>query len=108
MLRMPLMMERALKGMRSAASPGVAGHEDLPPGRVAVVTFILEVVKTFIELPPIAITYLIPVLIAAIRWGYLSAMVTTLAGAFSSAFFFYRPLHTIYVEDPARRLSLTI
>ena len=108
MLRMPLMMERALKGMRSAASPGGAGGIVAALGLVAVVTFILEVVKTFIELPPIAITYLIPVLIAAIRWGYLSAMVTTLAGAFCSAFFFYRPLHTIYVEDPARRLSLTI
>src|SRR5712671_2036063 len=108
MLRMPLMMERALKGMRSTANPGGAGGIVAALGLVAVVTFILEVVKTFIELPPIAITYLIPVLIAAIRWGYLSAMVTTLAGAVCSAFFFYRPLHTIYVEDPARRLSLTI
>jgi two-component system sensor histidine kinase KdpD len=108
MLRMPLMMERALKRMRSAATPGGAGGILAALGLVTVVTLILEIVKTFIELPPIAITYLIPVLIAAIRWGYLSAMVTTLAGAFCSAFFFYRPLHTIYVEDPARRLSLTI
>ncbi|HEX4556836.1 MAG TPA: ATP-binding protein [Xanthobacteraceae bacterium] len=101
-------MERTLQRMRSAATPGGAGGVLAGLGLVAAVTLILEVVKTFIELPPIAITYLIPVLIAAIRWGYLSAMVTTIAGGFCSAFFFYKPTHTIFVEDPARRLSLMI
>jgi len=108
MQRVQFMVERVLKGMRSAASPGGTGGIFAALALVAVVTLILEIVKTFLELPPIAITYLIPVLIAAIRWGYLSAIVTTLAGAFCSAFFFYKPTGTIFVEDPARRLSLTI
>jgi two-component system sensor histidine kinase KdpD len=105
---MQLIMERTLKGMRSAATPGGAGGVLAGLGLAAAVTLILEVVKTFLELPPIAITYLIPVLVAAIRWGYLSAIVTTIAGGFCSAFFFYKPTHTIFVEDPARRLSLMI
>jgi two-component system sensor histidine kinase KdpD len=108
MQRTQFMMDRALKQMRSAASPGGAAGVMGALGLVTAVTLILEVVKEFIELPPIAITYLIPVLFAAIRWGFLSAMVTTLAGGFCSAFFFYKPTHTIYVEDPARRLSLMI
>jgi two-component system sensor histidine kinase KdpD len=75
---------------------------------VAAVTILLGFVKRFIELPPIAITYLIPVLIVAVRWGFLTAMITTFAGAACSAYFFYKPTHTLFVEDPARRLSLTI
>ena len=77
-------------------------------GLVVAVTIILEIVRNFLDLPPIAITYLIPVLIVAIRWGYLAAMVTTIAGGAASAFFFYKPTHTLFVEDPARRLSLLI
>ncbi len=105
---MQLMIERVLKGLRSAASPGGAGGIVAALGLVTAVTLILEIIKSFIELPPIAITYLIPVLVVAIRWGFLSAMVTTIAGGFCSAFFFYKPTHTLYVEDPARRLSLLI
>src|SRR5262249_967507 len=72
------------------------------------ITVILEVLKTFVELPPIIITYLIPVLIASIRWGYLAAAVATVTGAASAAFFFYRPIHTFYVQDPAPRLGILI
>jgi two-component system sensor histidine kinase KdpD len=83
---------------------GVVGALILVTG----VTLVLEVVKTFLNLPPIVITYMIPVLIAAIRWGFLSAMVATMAGAASAAFFFYQPTHTLLVEDPARRLGLLL
>ena len=54
------------------------------------------------------ITYLIPVLIVAIRWGFFPALIATLSGAACAAFFFYKPTHTLYVEDPARRLGLFI
>jgi len=72
------------------------------------ITVILELIKNFFELPPIIITYLIPVLIAALRWGYVAALVAMVTGAASAAFFFYRPVHTFYVEDPARRLGILI
>jgi two-component system sensor histidine kinase KdpD len=73
---------------------------------VAAVTLILEVLRRFLDLPPVVITYLIPVLFAAIRWGFMAAIAATVAGAASAAFFFYKPTHTFYVEDPARRLGL--
>jgi two-component system sensor histidine kinase KdpD len=94
--------------LRAAAQPGgtvgIAGALFL----VTAVTLGLELAKNFLDLPPIVITYLIPVLFAAIRWGFVSAMVATLAGAASAAYFFYKPTHTFWVEDPARRLGLLL
>jgi two-component system sensor histidine kinase KdpD len=108
MSRIRTLAENAAKWIWTATEPGgtsgVVGALCLVVG----ITVILEVMKHLVELPPIIITYLIPVLIAAIRWGYLAAIMATLAGASSAAFFFYRPLYTFYVEDPARRLGILI
>src|SRR5262249_37610242 len=108
MPRKQFLPESVLRSLRIAASPGGAAGVVGALALVAAITLILEVIKTFLDLPPIAITYLLAVLIAAIRWGFLSAMVTTIGGGFCSAFFFYKPTHTIFVEDPARRLGLLI
>jgi len=101
--------ENAAQLLRGSGDPGgmtgVVGALVL----VIAVTAALAVIKTaFIDLPPIVITYLIPVLIAAIRWGFLPALTATIGGAACAAFFFYKPVHTFYVEDPARRLGLVI
>src|SRR5215467_170240 len=108
MSRIRTLTDKAIRWASSATQPGgtsgVVGALCLVIG----ITVILEVLKTFVELPPIIITYLIPVLIASIRWGYLSAAVATVTGAASAAFFFYKPVHTFYVEDPARRLGILI
>src|SRR5215471_3074718 len=108
MSRIRMLPDMTIKWLRGATQPG--GAAGVVGGVCLVIanTVVLEILKSFVELPPIIITYLIPVLIAAIRWGLLSAMVTTLAGAACASFFFYRPLHTFYVEDPARRLGLLV
>ena len=97
-----------LRSLRTGINPrgtgGIVGALVL----VTAVTATLEVLKSFVDLPPIIITYLIPVLIAAIRWGFVPALVATVSGAACAAFFFYRPIHTFYVEDPARRLGILI
>jgi two-component system, OmpR family, sensor histidine kinase KdpD len=100
--------ESMLNRLRDAASPSGAGGIVGALVLVTAVTATLEVLKNFVELPPIIITYLIPVLIAAIRWGFMPALVATVTGAACAAFFFYRPIHTFYVEDPARRLGILI
>ncbi len=108
MSRIRLLPQRTIQGLRAAAQPGgtvgVVGALCL----VTAVTLCLEIAKSFLDLPPIIITYLIPVLFAAIRWGFVAAMSATIAGAASAAYFFYRPTHTFYVEDPARRLGLLL
>jgi len=108
MSRIRILPELAAKWLAAAIHPGGMGGVVGALFLVVGITIILETIKTLIELPPIIISYLIPVLIAAIRWGYLSAIVATITGAASAAFFFYRPIHTFYVEDPARRLGLLI
>src|SRR5215831_10304284 len=108
MSRIRTLADQAIKWTSSATQPGgtsgVVGALCLVVG----ITVTLEILKTFVELPPIIITYLIPVLIASIRWGYVSAFVATVTGAASTAIFFYKPIHTFYVEDPARRLGILI
>ena len=108
MSRNPIVPESVSKWIRATTEPGGTGGVVGAVCLVIGITVILEILKTFVELPPIIITYLIPVLIASIRWGYLAAAVATVAGAASAAFFFYRPVHTFYVEDPARRLGILI
>src|ERR1700722_15065880 len=108
MPRIQFLSQMTIQWLRAAARPGgtvgVLGALCL----VTSVTILLEGMKGVLDLPPVVITFLIPVLFAAIRWGLMSAMVATLAGAASAAFFFYRPIHTFYVEDPARRLGLLL
>ncbi len=108
MSRIRTLTEDASKWIRGATEPGGAGGVVGALCLVIGITVILETLKRLVELPPIIITYLIPVLIAAIRWGYLSAIVAAVTGAGSAAFFFYRPLYSFYVEDPARRLGILI
>jgi two-component system sensor histidine kinase KdpD len=108
MSRIRTLPELNVKWLSAAMLPGGMGGIVGAVCLVVGITVVLEVIKTFVELPPIIITFLIPVLIAAIRWGYLAAVVATVTGAASAAFFFYRPVHTFYVEDPARRLGLLI
>jgi two-component system, OmpR family, sensor histidine kinase KdpD len=77
---------------------------------VAVVAAMLEVLRQFLDLPPVATTFLVPVLIAAIRWGTRAAVVATIAGALCSTFLFYKPLYSFDLghKDPARILSLVL
>src|SRR6185437_12689224 len=106
MLQIRLLPQKAIQWVRAAAQPGGAVGVVGALCLVCAVTLCLEIVKSFLTLPPIIITYLIPVLFAALRWGFIAAMSATIAGAASAAYFFYRPTHTLFVEDPARRLGL--
>jgi two-component system sensor histidine kinase KdpD len=52
------------------------------------------------ELPPVGLTFLIPVFVAAIVWGTLSAAITAIVGGTSFTLFFYSPF---YVNSPDSR-----
>jgi len=108
MPRLPSPSETAIERLRAAVGPSRAGGIVGALVLVTAITITLEVLKRFVELPPIIITYLIPVLIVAIRWGFVPSLVATVTGAACAAFFFYRPGYTLYVEDPARRLGILI
>ena len=55
-----------------------------------------------------SVVYLIPVVIAAARWGIVCAIAAAIAGGLASAFFFYPPLYTFRVSDPHEFLNLIL
>jgi two-component system sensor histidine kinase KdpD len=54
------------------------------------------------------VIYLIPVLIAAIRWGIVSAIFASICGVLGSAFFFFPPLYSLRIRDPQEIINLVL
>jgi two-component system sensor histidine kinase KdpD len=55
-----------------------------------------------------SVVYLLPVLVAATRWGLVSAIVAAIGGVLASAYFFYPPLYTFRITDPLEVLNLIL
>jgi len=55
-----------------------------------------------------SVVYLIPVVIAATRWGIVPAIVAAICGVLASAFFFYPPLYSFRIKDPHEVLNLIL
>jgi K+-sensing histidine kinase KdpD len=55
------------------------------------------------EAPPISLTFLIPVFVAAMLWGPLSAAITAIGGGMMITLFFNSPL---YVTSPGSRSGI--
>jgi two-component system sensor histidine kinase KdpD len=55
-----------------------------------------------------SIVYVLPVLVAAIRWGVVQAVVAAVCGVLASAFFFYPPLYSFRVTNPHEILNLIL
>ena len=58
------------------------------------------------ELPPVAVTFLLSILVAAIRWGLLAGAVTSIGGVISLTLFFYSPFYTYNAQDRSRFLGI--
>ncbi|MBV9260087.1 MAG: DUF4118 domain-containing protein [Pseudolabrys sp.] len=55
-----------------------------------------------------SVIYLIPVVIAAARWGIIASLVGSVAGVIASAFFFYAPIYSLRIDDPHEYLNLVL
>jgi K+-sensing histidine kinase KdpD len=76
---------------------------------VAIATAALFVSRGLLELLNlVSIVYLLPVLIAAARWGLVPAVVAALAGAAAADFFFYPPLYSFEIGDTQNVADLVI
>ncbi len=75
-------------------------------GLVAVVTAILFPIMELSGLQHGSVVYILPVLIAATRWGILPAIVAAVCGVLASAFFFYPPLYSLRITNPHEVLNL--
>ncbi len=94
--------------MRKAMAPGgVTGVIMALVFIVATDAFLL-LMRYIQELPPVALTFLIPIVVAAIIWGTLSAAVTAIGGAASLTFFFYSPFYTNSADARSRVLGVVV
>ena len=55
-----------------------------------------------------SVVYLLPVLIAATRWGIVPAIVAAICGVLASAFFFYPPLYSFRITNPQEVVNLIL
>jgi len=55
-----------------------------------------------------SVVYLLPVLIAATRWGIVPAIVAAICGVLASAFFFYPPLYSFRITNPQEVINLIL
>ena len=94
--------------MRKAMAPGgVTGIIMALVFVVATDAFLL-LMRYIQELPPVALTFLIPIVVAAIIWGTLSAAVTAIGGAASLTFFFYSPFYANSADSRSRVLGVVV
>jgi two-component system sensor histidine kinase KdpD len=75
---------------------------------VGVLTAVLFAMVSQIGLSHGSVVYLIPVVIAATRWGIVSAVVAAVCGMLASAFFFYPPLYSFRIRDPQEVVNLIL
>src|SRR5262245_44441938 len=77
-------------------------------GLVAAITAVLFALVWKIGLAHGSVVYLIPVVIAATRWGVVPAIVAAICGVLASAFFFYEPVYSFRIKDPQEVLDLVL
>jgi len=77
-------------------------------GLVGLVTIGIFVFIWQVGLTRGTIAYLIPVLIAAIRWGMIAALFASACGVVASAFFFFPPLYSFRITDPQEVINLLL
>ena len=75
---------------------------------VAAVTLAVYWAVAEIGLEHGSVLYLVPVLIAATRWGVVAAIAAAFGGVLASAFFFYPPLYSFRIRDPQEVLNLVL
>jgi two-component system sensor histidine kinase KdpD len=75
---------------------------------VAVTTLALIPLRTGLTTEIVALLYLLPVMLAATRWGLLPALVASFAAFLLFNYFFLSPRYTLVVNDPRELLALVI
>lgn len=75
---------------------------------VIIMTLILTFISSFLGLVNISLTYLLPILISAARWGTIPALVTALIGTIALDLLFVPPIFKFTVADLRYLISFAI
>jgi two-component system sensor histidine kinase KdpD len=79
-----------------------------PLACVAVTTAVMALVLRYTALEFESVVYLIPVLICAIRWGLISAIVSIFASVAVADFLFLPPVYSFAISDPQQVLEMAL
>ncbi len=99
-------LDPVLRWARRAAAPGGVTGVVMAFVLILATDALLVGMRQIQELPPVSLTFLIPIIIAAIRWGTLSAAVTAVGGAVTLTYFFYSPFYTYSTPGRSRVLGV--
>jgi K+-sensing histidine kinase KdpD len=69
---------------------------------VTAVTLLLMAASLQLPIEHVTMVYLIPVIVAALRWGAIPSLVAGASGIAAPAFFFYAPIYDFRVHSPAQ------
>lgn len=75
---------------------------------VAVLTASLAAAFLWLPIEHVTIVYLIPVIVAALRWGAIPALFAGMSGIAAAAFFFYAPYYDFRVHSPAQIVDIVL
>lgn len=75
---------------------------------VAAVTLLGEAIFKGSDITNIGLLYLLPVMVAATRFGLRNGIVTGLASSLAYNFFFIAPTHTFTIDDPENILTVLV
>lgn len=75
---------------------------------VALVTAVLFVLNLAIATTLVPIAYVIPVIVAATRWGIWPATLASIAGMAAADFFFFTPYYSFWVDSPQEAVDLLL
>ena len=75
---------------------------------VAITTVVVDVLIYEIGYTRGTVLFLIPVLLAATRWGLISALVAAFTGMMTAAFLFFPPYYDLRVRDPQEVINLLL
>jgi two-component system sensor histidine kinase KdpD len=75
---------------------------------VVATTLIVFGITKWVGLTRGSVIYLVPVVIAAVRWGQFPALVAAALGVIASAYFFYPPTYSFEIRDPEEVLNLVL
>jgi K+-sensing histidine kinase KdpD len=77
-------------------------------GCVFLVTAVLLLCGQTVAMNVVPVAYLIPVIVAATRWGIWPAALASIVGTFAADFFFFTPRYSFQVDDPQEAVDLLL
>jgi two-component system sensor histidine kinase KdpD len=75
---------------------------------IALTTAAIGAVNQFVDLGHVGAIYLVPVLVAAMRWGLGPALLASGASTLASAFFFYPPIYSFQMQKWEQVVDLSL